>query len=168
MHTRRARTGPCRELLLEQASSGEEDGELFNTTPTTATLHIQPSSVNNTRQSTITELFSDIPVGYDNDHHTAVETLVDGYFREAETTSQQDSQFNAPITLPQLQTAQDRLNSASCHGKDKIPNAALKIKLLEWQLLLLILLNAILHFAEFPIIWRHVLLSPLLKGGKGK
>ena len=29
-------------------------------------------------------------------------------------------------------------------------------------------MNAILHLAEFPIIWRHVLLCPLLKGGKSK
>ena len=81
MHTRRTRTGPGRELLLEQASSDEEDGELFNTTPTTATPHTQPSSVNNTRQSTITEFFSDIPLGYDNDHHKAVVSLVDQYVR---------------------------------------------------------------------------------------
>ena len=30
------------------------------------------------------------------------------------------------------------------------------------------LLNAILYFAEFPLIWKYVLLSPLLKGGKSK
>ena len=50
---------------------------------------------------------------------------MDGYVQEEETLPQQDSQLNAPITLSQLLTAQDRLNSASCHAKDKIPNAAL-------------------------------------------
>ena len=93
---------------------------------------------------------------------------MDGYVQEEEALPQQDSPLNAPITLSQLLTAQDRLNSASCHAKDKIPNAALTITLLQWQHLLLALMNAILHLAEFPTIWRHVLRCPLLKGGKGK
>ena len=88
------------------------------------------------------------------------------YIREAEAAPQQASPLSIPITLVQLQTAQRRLNTASCHGKDKIPNAALKTILLDWQVLFLALLNVMLHLAEFQLIWRHVLLAPFLKGGK--
>ena len=124
-------------------------------------------SINCTRQSTLTEFFSEKHVGFDDSHHATIEAQVEQYIRETEAAPQHDSPLSAPITLPQLQTAQCRLNTASCHGKDRIPNAALKTTLLEWQLLLLALLNAILHLAEFHIIWRHVLLAPILKGGKG-
>ena len=33
---------------------------------------------------------------------------------------------------------------------------------------MLALLNAIFDLSEYQAIWRHVLLAPLLKGGKGK
>ena len=52
--------------------------------------------------------------------------------------------------------------------KNKIPNAALKVDVQAWQLVLLALLNAILLLCEYPIAWRYVLLAPLLKHGKGK
>ena len=98
-----------------------------------------------------------------------IEAAVDEYvLKEEGQPQQQDSPLNEPITLAHLKTAQDRLNSASCHAKDTIPNAALKISLIQWLLLLLALLNAILHLMEFPLIWKHVLLCPLMKGCKSK
>ena len=147
MHARRTRTGSGRELLLEQASSGEENINTPHTTSTADTSHTKRASSSHHRQATIREFLNEIPKGYDTDFHTRIETSVDGYVQEEETLPQQDSQLNAPITLSQLLTAQDRLNSASCHAKDKIPNAALKITLPQWQLLLLALMNAILHLA---------------------
>ena len=125
-------------------------------------------SINCTRQSTLTKFFIEKLVGFDDSHHATIEAQVEQYIREIEAAPQHDSLLSAPITLPQLQTAQCRLNTASCHGKDRIPNAALKTTLLELQILLFALLNAIVHLAEFPLIWRHVLLAPFLKGGKRK
>ena len=54
MHTRRTRIGPGHELLLEQASSEEEDADIPHTTSTTDNPNTQRSSINNPRQSTIT------------------------------------------------------------------------------------------------------------------
>ena len=79
-----------------------------------------------------------------------IEIHIKQYIREAEANHQSEAPLSAPITLPELRTAQRRLNTASCRGKDGIPNAALNNDLYEWQLLLLTLLNAILHLAEFP------------------
>ena len=167
MHTRRLRTGPGQRTLLTENSSGDDTDACKTAVPTPPTSRAtsMPSSP---RQSTLPELFSEEQFGFDNSVHAEVEAKVQKYIREAEADPQPDSALNAPITLPQLQTGQHRLNAASCHGKDTIPNAALKTELYELQILLMALLNAILHFAEFPLIWNYVLLSPLLKGGKGK
>ena len=111
-------------------------------------------------------MFAEKQAGYDDAHRATIDAHVEQYIREAEAAPQQASPFSVPITLAQLQTAQCRLNTASCHGKDKIPNAALKTILLEWHVLFLALLNVILHLAEFQRIVRYVLLAPILKGGK--
>ena len=74
MHIRRARTGPGRRPLLEQASSDDEC-EHPNTTSTNVTPSTQPSSTNSTRQSTLTEFFSDTPASYDDAHHTKCRNL---------------------------------------------------------------------------------------------
>ena len=154
--------GPGRQSLLAENASGDDINAFTTATqtpPTSATTSL-PSSP---RQSTLPEYFSEKQFGFDNSFHAEVEAQVEQYIREAEADPQPDSLLNAPITLPQLQTAQHRLNEASCHGKDTIPNAALKTELYEWQILLLALLHAILHFAELSLIWRHVLLPPFLK-----
>ena len=70
MHARRIRTGPSRELLLEQASSGEEDVNTPHTTSITDTSHTKRASNNNHRQATIRDFFKEIPKGYDTDFHT--------------------------------------------------------------------------------------------------
>ena len=128
MHTRRTRTGSGRELLREQTSSEDENTNTTHMTPTADTSQSTRTSNSHQRQPTIREFFEETPKGYDVEFHNEIETAVDGYVQEEETPQQQDSPLNASITLSQLITAQDRLNSASCHAKDKIPNAALKIQ----------------------------------------
>ena len=147
MHTRRARIGTSRHPLLAQASPAA-DSNVTTVAPTTPYQPTATPSPSSSRQSTLTEFFSEKQVGFDDVHRAIIEAQVEQSIREAEAEPpQQASPLSIPITLLQLQTAQRRLNTASCHGKDKIPNAALKTILLEWQVLLLALLNVILHLA---------------------
>ena len=91
-----------------------------------------------------------------------IEAKVQGFINEAEAD-------NSPThSVGELSAAQHRINAASCHGKDKIPNAALKAEVQAWQLVLLALLNAILLLSEYPVAWRYVFFAPLFKNGKGR
>ena len=130
--------GPGQQSLLAENSSGDDINAFKSAaqTPPTTTTTSLPSSP---RQSTLPEYFSEEQFGFDNSFHAEVEAQVEQYIREAEPDPQPDSQLNAPITLPQLQTGQHRLNAASCHGKDTIPNAALKTELYELQILVMAL-----------------------------
>ena len=128
MNTRRYRTKPARELLTEHTSSEEENHDTLHTTPTTVTPHSFHPNSSQQRQPTIREFFAETPRGYDEDFRKNIEAAVDEYVLEEESQpQQQDSPLNEPITLAHLKTAQNRLNSASCHAKDTIPNATLKI-----------------------------------------
>ena len=72
MHARRIRTGSGRELLMEQAASGEEDVNTPHATSITDTSHTKRASNNNHRQATIREFFMEIPKGYDTNFHTKI------------------------------------------------------------------------------------------------
>ena len=118
MHTRRARIGPCRHSLLEQTSS-DDDTEPTTTAPTDFTPQTETPRSDSTRQTTLHEFFSDNQTGFDDSHYIMIDFQVEQYIREAETDHQSESQLCAPIILPELRTAQRRLNTASCHGKTR-------------------------------------------------
>ena len=80
-----------------------------------------------------------------------IEAKVQGFIDEAVADNSPMHSLCSPITEGELSAAQHRINAASCHGKDKIPNAALKVDVQAWQLVLLALLNAILLFSEYPV-----------------
>ena len=125
---RRHRTKLADVLLVEHASSEEEDLDTPLTTPTSFTPHSLYPNNSQLRQPTISEFFAGSPRGYDEEFRKKIEAEVDEYLLEEENQQQQqDSPPNDPITLEHLKTAQDKLNSAACHAKDTIPNAALKI-----------------------------------------
>ena len=98
MHARRTRTGSGRELLFEQASSGDENINTPHMTPTADTSQSTRASNSHQRQPTIREFFEETPQGYDVEFHNEIETAVDEYVQEEEKTQQQDSPLNAPIT----------------------------------------------------------------------
>ena len=128
--------------------------------------HPAATSPSSARQPTLHNFFTEQQIGFDETHRAEIESLVQDYITVAETNHLPNHPLRAHITMVELRAAQRRLNSASCHGKDKVPNAALKVDTHELQILLLALLNAILYLCEYQAIWRHVLLAPLLKGGK--
>ena len=114
--------------------------------------------------------------GFDQSFREAIELEVAGFVAEAEKdavdersrlgATENDEDVGRPITEPELESAQRQLKQTSRHGRDLVPNAALKISVPGWRLLLLAMLNAVMSLYEYAEQWRHVQLAPLLKSGK--